>query len=263
MESIEELRHRRVPARGGSNLPYCTPHLSVRSWPLFCHNSHLKGPGSARAKRLQNGPFAHWPCSLSSPLALPARANYWSQLHGASGEAAQTTDMNSSAVGYTTPTSRQHAAGAAAASLIDTRGGHGAACIALCSRQALATGRSVFLDKISTFISGHRPPKYRAVDLHCIDTVSISIVVSIVPFSMVHLTPSTTRRIHIADVAPWPCGQASIIDRIADLTNHDDSISGTAQMGTLIALVSSVQQALAPQPPKDHGFSRRLHDTRT
>ena len=166
MESIEELRHRRVPARGGSNLPYCTPHLSVRSWPLFCHNSHLKGPGSARAKRLQNGPFAHWPCSLSSPLALPARANYWSQLHGASGEAAQTTDMNSSAVGYTTPTSRQHAAGAAAASLIHTRGGHGAACVALCSRQALATGRSVFLDNTSTFISGHLPPQYRAVDLH-------------------------------------------------------------------------------------------------
>ena len=120
----------------------------------------------ARAKRLQNGPFAHWPCSLTSPLALPARANYWSQLHGASGEAAQTTDMNSSAAGYTTPTSRQHAAGAAAASLIHTRGGHGAACVALCSRQALATGRSVFLDKTSTFISSHLPPKYRAVDLH-------------------------------------------------------------------------------------------------
>ena len=127
---------------------------------------NLKGPGSARAKRLQNGPFAHWPCSLSSPLALPARANHWSQLHGASGEATQTTDMNSSAAGYTTPTSRQHAAGAAAASLIHTRGGHGAACVALCSRQALATGRSVFLDKTSTFIIGRLPPKYRAVDLH-------------------------------------------------------------------------------------------------
>ena len=132
----------------------------------YCQLSLLKGPGSARAKRLQNGPFAHWPCSLSSPLALPARANYWSQLHGASGEATQTTDMNSSAAGYTTPTSRQHAAGAAAASLIHTRGGHGAACVALCSRQALATGRSVFLDKTSTFISSHLPPKYRAVDLH-------------------------------------------------------------------------------------------------
>ena len=158
---VRAVRAAPRPAEPPGTRPYCRsrdPHQPPES--------HLKGPGSARAKRLQNGPFAHWPCSLSSPLALPARANYWSQLHGASGEATQTTDMNSSAVGYTTPTSRQHAAGAAAASLIHTRGGHGAACVALCSRQALATGRSVFLDKTSTFISSHLPPKYRAVDLH-------------------------------------------------------------------------------------------------
>ena len=149
-----------------SSLPESSQYSLDSPLPWYVRELTIKGPGSARAKRLQNGPFAHWPCSLSSPLALPARANHWSQLHGASGEAAQTTDMNSSTAGYTTPTSRQHAAGAAAASLIDTRGGHGAACVALCSRQALATGRSVFLDKTSTFISSHLPPKYRAVDLH-------------------------------------------------------------------------------------------------